>query len=215
VYNEGTYTPIQDPYISYDYSDYSSANGINNKGQITGSYHDSTGNHGFLYHEGIFTTLNHPNAPDATGLGAINHKGQILGFYTDSAGSHQFLYDGGSYMTLNDPYGSNGYFVDINNSGQMVGNYRDSTGFHGFLYDGGSYMTLDNPNAPTNSTHVSGINNKGQVVGWYRVEPNSYGIESNGFIATPAVPVPAAVWLFGSALAGLIGLNWRKQAIIA
>ena len=34
-----------------------------------------------------------------------------------------------------------------------------------------------------------------------------------GQCATSAIPVPAAVWLFGSGLAGLLGVSLRKQAV--
>ncbi|MDD5580644.1 MAG: DUF3466 family protein [Methylobacter sp.] len=201
-----TYTTLNDPYLPY--SNY--ATGINNNGDIVGGYRDSTGGHGFLYHEGIFTTLNDPNAPDATVLTDINDKGQIVGTYRDSTGFHSFLYDGGSYTTLNNPNAPNAYFADINNSGQMVGTYRDSTGTHGFLYDGSTYIALNDPNA-TNGTFASGINNKGQIVGSYGVIGDPNGIESHGFIATPsAVPIPAAVWLFCSALIGFSGISYRK-----
>jgi probable HAF family extracellular repeat protein len=46
--------------------------GINNTGQIVGAYTDSTGTHGFLDTNGVFTTL--PFVP--TG---INNVGQIVG----------------------------------------------------------------------------------------------------------------------------------------
>jgi len=38
------------------------------------------------------------------------------------------------------------------------------------------------------------------------------GLTGSGFVTgTPAVPVPAAVWLFGSGLIGLIGIARRKK----
>ena len=39
------------------------------------------------------------------------------------------------------------------------------------------------------------------------------GVTATGTIGTSAVPVPAAVWLFGSGLLGLIGIARRKQAV--
>ena len=40
----------------------------------------------------------------------------------------------------------------------------------------------------------------------------SFSFTGNGVIAPAAVPVPAAVWLFGSALFGLIGMRRKKSA---
>jgi hypothetical protein len=46
------------------------------------------------------------------------------------------------------------------------------------------------------------------------------GLADQGFVydamvTTSAVPVPGAVWLFGSALAGLVGFGRRKQQLAA
>lgn len=43
------------------------------------------------------------------------------------------------------------------------------------------------------------------------VEANAAALYTTQFSAVSAVPVPAAVWLFGSALAGFIGFGRRKQ----
>jgi len=54
---------------------------------------------------------------------------------------------------------------------------------------------------------ATGINDKGQII----------ALDSNGYAelltSIPTiVPTPAALWLFGSALAGFIGLKRRKVA---
>jgi hypothetical protein len=44
----------------------------------------------------------------------------------------------------------------------------------------------------------------------------SYDLKFNASFSSPsAVPVPAAVWLFGSALTGLVGIGKRKKAQLA
>jgi len=76
--------------------------GINDKGQIVGTYVDSNGvEHGFLYSNGIYTTLNDPLAGSkGTVAFGINDKGQIVGYYFDSNGvEHSFLYSNGIYTT--------------------------------------------------------------------------------------------------------------------
>jgi len=49
--------------------------GINNYGDIVGSFTDNSGQHGFLDRDGVFTTL---NAPLPLSASAINDSGQII-----------------------------------------------------------------------------------------------------------------------------------------
>ena len=58
--------------------------GINNLGQIVGSYQDATGTHGFLFSNGIYTTIDGPLG-NYTELHGINDYGQIVGFYNFSS----------------------------------------------------------------------------------------------------------------------------------
>ena len=64
--------------------------GINSRGQIVGTYRDSTGVHGFLYDGGVFTPIDVPGASATLAFG-ITPSGQIVGFYSDSTGQHGFL----------------------------------------------------------------------------------------------------------------------------
>jgi hypothetical protein len=75
-----------------------SASGINNAGQIVGSYTNASGSHSFLLSGGIYTTLDDPLAGKGTSsaLGTfaqgINNAGQIIGLYRDSGfNDHGFL----------------------------------------------------------------------------------------------------------------------------
>jgi uncharacterized membrane protein len=67
--------------------------GINNRGQIVGSYSDPlTGvAHGFLLDNGSFRVLNVPGSLGTRATG-INDRGQIVGYYIDAGGiDHGFL----------------------------------------------------------------------------------------------------------------------------
>ena len=117
------------------------AYGINDAGQIVGSYNGSDGTHGFLYSGGIYTQLDDPLANPINGTSAfgINATGQIVGYYYANGLYHGFLYSGGIYTTLDDPLGTVcTEALGINNLGQIVGEYADTDingipAFHGFL----------------------------------------------------------------------------------
>jgi probable HAF family extracellular repeat protein len=104
--------------------------GINDRGQIVGFYDGPRGSqgsdrHGFLYSNGIYTTIDVPGAI-VTEANGINNAGQIVGQYTANDTDYGFLYDDGVYTTL--PIPGNVFAADINNRGQIVGFY-DSGGF--------------------------------------------------------------------------------------
>jgi probable HAF family extracellular repeat protein len=140
-----------------------SARGINDAGQIVGSFDDGTGIHGFLLSDGGFTTIDVPGA-FVTSARGINNSGQIVGSFDDADGTHGFLLSGGGFTTIDVP----GAFdttvaMGINDSGQIVGSFDDETRFHGFLLSGGGFTTIDVPG--TFNAVAMGINNSGQIVG--------------------------------------------------
>jgi hypothetical protein len=87
--SHGQYTTIDDPNGLN-----SVVTGINDRGQIVGSYGDSSGAvHGFLLSHGQYTTIDDPNAFSSTFVHGINDSGQIVGVYDDARGfgfSHGF-----------------------------------------------------------------------------------------------------------------------------
>ena len=100
-----TYTTLDDPLADWSVtfsngttiSGRTTASGINNGGQIVGSYTASNGNgYGFLYSGGTYTTIDDPLASGFTAAQGINSTGQIVGYYNDNSGQHGFLYSGGS-----------------------------------------------------------------------------------------------------------------------
>jgi probable HAF family extracellular repeat protein len=182
------------------------AGGINNSGQVVGSYSDTSGNgHGFLWSGSVYTTLDVPGAM-TTGAAGINDLGQIVGSYQNADGwNHGFLFSGGIYTTLDVPGAVESGAGGINDVGQIVGWYRDAeNNFHGFFLSGDVYTTLDDPEAY--STYALGINDSGQIVGWWQDgAPNHYGfLLSGGVYATLNVPGAANTAAFGINNAGQI-----------
>ncbi len=175
VYMDGSFTRIDVPFGG-PYGVFTFAYGINNLGQVVGSYY-SFGPRisGFLYDAGVFTPLRVPGA-DETIPWEINDAGQIVGnhfpfspFYV-----HSFLYSGGTYATTELGVA----YTAINNAGQIVGRG----------------MPTGLPGRPT------GINDAGQIVGIYE---DGTGVGS--FIATPTVvPEPGALALVAGGV-GLLG----------
>ncbi|MHC5614842.1 MAG: hypothetical protein ACYTXA_28645 [Nostoc sp.] len=89
LYKNGNYTALNaDPSTGFLATQ---ANAINDEGEIAGFYYDGNGNtHGFIYHDGTYTTVNYPGAI-STQLFGINDKGEIIGSYGDANG------DGGGF----------------------------------------------------------------------------------------------------------------------
>jgi probable HAF family extracellular repeat protein len=167
--------------------------GVNNAGQVVGSYLDKTGSaHGYLFSSSGYTTLDVPGFP-STELTGINDSGQIVGNYYDThvGGGHGFLLSGGTYTTLDVP--GSGYTTaeGINASGQIVGWYDNATGSHGFLLSGGTYTTFDVPGSLY--TFAQGINDAGQIVGEYVLSTGGSRsfLLSGGSYTTVDVPDPS------------------------
>jgi hypothetical protein len=113
------------------------AYGINNAGQVVGSYYDGTTDHGFLLSGGTYTTINVPSA-DRTEVRGINNLGQIVGEYYNvllAGGGYKyenvFLYGGGIFTTIDDPAGTDTVLSGINDQGQIVGLYETAGGVGG------------------------------------------------------------------------------------
>jgi probable HAF family extracellular repeat protein len=75
--NLGTFTTLDFPD-----STGTQALGLNNKGQVVGFYTDSAGaNHGFVYQNGKFSSVDDPKGVGQTTVNGINDKGQLVGFF--------------------------------------------------------------------------------------------------------------------------------------
>jgi probable HAF family extracellular repeat protein len=186
--SDGSFTPIGLP---PEPTCCAQTHGINDAGQIVGSYiywnqTDAEAYHGFLYSAGNFTTIDAPGADPFYGdtiARGINNFGQIVGTFDDGnnwgSPQHGFLFDtDGRYTTIDPPGSSYTRVFGINNAGQILGSFIQSQ-WHGFLYIGGSITLIDVPGAL--STSAFAINDAGQIVGQYW---DSTGI--HGFVATPA-----------------------------
>jgi probable HAF family extracellular repeat protein len=160
--------------------------GINHSHVIVGWYADPINTHGFIYKNGVFTTLDFPGADLTIAMG-INGSGDVVGSYALPAApsdSHGFLLHQGVFTTIDFPGSTHTSVNGINKTGTIVGYYPDAkSNTHGFVYNNGTFKTVDAPhlgsNAPA-STQLNGINNSGIIVG---------GVSQGGAVR--------GFWLFG------------------
>lgn len=203
----------------------SSANSINTGGQVVGYAQTGSG----IFHAALWQadsttaidlgTLGGSYYGDASSEAlSINNSGQVVG-YTDTSGyvEHAALWQAGSTTAtdLGTLGGSTSYAYGINDSGQVVGYaYTSGNIEHAALWQAGSTTAVDLNSLATLSggnyfVEARAINHKGQIIA-----EGSNGIAYLLTSNVTAVPLPAGVWLFGSALAGFIGFNRRKLALL-
>ena len=196
--------------------------GINGARQIVGTFHNSTGTHGFSYSGGSFTTIDGPGALGFTEAAGINDAGQVVGSFTDKTGTFGFLSSAGRLATIDGSTAKNAGggacnlaptgesagqpltgACGINDAGQVVGDFSESTGLHGFLYSGGRITILDVPGSGVpgfTSTMALGINDAGQVVGTFADSKNRrHGFLHSGasFTTINAPPATGNTWAYG------------------
>ena len=205
---------------------WSQAWGINDAGQAVGNADIDNGAayHAMLYSGATITDLGTLGGTNSDAH-AINEAGQIVGWslLADDETHHAVLWNGTNLTDLA-ALGGTGTFSsaeDINNFGQIAGYSEIAIGSsHATLWDGASLIDL-NDFLPKNLadagwvlTQGKGINDDGTIVGWAQNGSDPATALTAAFKLTPtAVPVPGALWLFGSALAGFVGMSRRKQAL--
>lgn len=179
---------------------------INDNGQIVGDSSITVNG----AKQAVIWNANSINKPEAIGISGtiatdINNSGQVVGItgYPNPP-SYATLWSNGSttdFGTLGGPWNS---ASSINDAGQVVG----SSGASATLWSSNTgLLDLNNLLATPlpGGTHLNGtfdINNVGQILAQAN---NGY------YVLTPTtVPVPGAVWLFGSGL-GLLTFTRRKK----
>lgn len=161
--------------IAYPESISTLAQGINDKGQIVGTYFDSNDvEHGFLLSKRKYTNLDVPGGYTNSDAWAINDSGLITIFALNSGGTRDsFLFNGTTYLPIDVPGEAESFVAGIDKFGDRVYTVVDSSNnLHGAFFlnvNGGSYTVFDDPKG-VGATQAFGLNDKLRIVGYY--EPN-------------------------------------------
>jgi uncharacterized membrane protein len=155
--------------IDYPNSPHTEANGLNDRGEVTGFYTLDGQVHGYLRGaNGWYTTFDVPDAAESTTepLG-INNEGLVVGGFLDPDGvGHGFIRDQwGRIGTLDVPGSTSTLATGVNDRGEVVGAFQSPDGvIHGFHRDArGRFSTIDVPGSQL--TIASRANGKGQIIG--------------------------------------------------
>jgi uncharacterized membrane protein len=197
--------------------------GLNNRGQIVGTYDRPDGSHGFMRgRRGRFTTIDFPGAKE-TEAARINDRGQIVGVYgvTDTGGggfdARGFLLERGKYTPIEVPDARSTSPSGIDNRGRIAGSYVDAAGtMHGFLRDtDGAITTIDIPG--TLATQLLDLNDRGETAGFYVDAAGTvrgFRRGADGTVTTIDRPGVAPSAAPGIALGPLgYGINNRSQVV--
>ena len=147
--------------------------GINSRGDVVGSYLDSSGiRHGYLLRNGTFGSFDYPGAAWTEGWG-ISPRGDIVGQYGlpgDNA-IHGFLLRNGTFTPIDVPGQPNTMLVKISPEGTIAGCYHvnNANGSTNLNTMYGFEMTADGvvTSHPMVRTMNNGVNPQGDIVGWH------------------------------------------------
>jgi probable HAF family extracellular repeat protein len=168
-------------------ADVSSANGINEAGQIVGTldFRSSSSSHAFFWDNGTMSDIgtlggssSYPGGTSSfqsSSRKTINKFGQVVGRSDTPTGyQHAFVWQKAAEIKDLGTLGGNTSSAQaINDSGQVVGVSADASGLnHAVIWQNGTITDLGSLALKCSSAALS-LNNGGQVVGWSEVSPGA------------------------------------------
>jgi uncharacterized membrane protein len=178
------------------------ARGINNHGDIVGSYRIVPPRHALLIQGGNFIPLAPGSVLDTNFSEAYksNDRGDVVGQFIGNDGFvHGFLLSNGTVTTLDFPGASDTFAFAINESGTVVGYWDllDAVGnvlaYHGFIWKNGGFTEANFPGSA--DTAALGINASGDIVGLWDsgvTSPFGHGFVCSGNGQCSSFDVPGA-----------------------
>lgn len=175
---------------------FTDAAGINNRGDIVGSFQDGQGFHGYVFRRGNFRVLDVPVQGAQTIAMGNNERGQVSGAYRSQGLFHGFVWDGGRFTTdITSPGDDETFLHVINNRGQVVGHSRRDVfaPARAFLWSNGRFTFLDLPGVLVvgRNRESMGLNDRGDVVGTFQSQGVNHGFLFSGGALTQ-IDVPGA-----------------------
>jgi YVTN family beta-propeller protein/probable HAF family extracellular repeat protein len=162
----GTFTTIDYPGATWTIPE-----AINNNGDIVGSYETESGDYGFLFRNGVFSSISDPAFPEGTIVSGIADTGLMVGYGTDAnSHEHGFTLANGVFTTIDYPNASLTGITGVNFSGtEFVGFYElpsfPVNSYQGFTYIGGAFNSVSFPQSYITAAY--GVNDFGVVAGDY------------------------------------------------
>ena len=145
------------------------AMGINDFGDITGSFNGNGSDFGFLLHNGRLTIISFPGATGGTFPQSINNQDVIVGTYflnEQRSGAHGFMWKNGAFTNIEFPGAAGTQPIKISNNGDVVGTYTDSAQFeHGFALDAGHFSTIEFPGGQ--DVQILTVNKFDNILGFF------------------------------------------------
>jgi probable HAF family extracellular repeat protein len=156
--------------------------GINNAGTVVGFSNDSVGNaYGFVYSNGVMTSIGALNGDVFSEATAINNAGTVVGFSNNGSGNyHAISYTNGNMVDLGTLGGSKSRANGINDSNTVVGWSNVPSGNQdAFVFANGAMEDLNSMVNLPGVTLVSavGINDSGQII--------SIGSDNQAYLLSP------------------------------
>lgn len=146
---------------------------INHRGHIAGRLIPGSGDHAFLYANGVLTDLGSLPGNDGSQANGINNRGQIVGnTFGLNQPSRAFLYSGGVMRDIGSLAGGVTAASDINDAGDIVGNSVLQVHYpFAYIYRNGLMRNLGSLPGSDRSV-AAAINNRGVIAGSSGVGPS-------------------------------------------
>jgi probable HAF family extracellular repeat protein len=160
---------------------FTDARGISARGDVVGAYRDADDvSHGFLLRNGVFTTIDVPEAMVTFGARAINARGDIVGTFLDAdLVQRGYLLQGGQFTRIEYPGASGSFALGINDPGDITGSFFDDLeNVSGFILKDGAFHNVHVPGSL--STDVYSAQDNGRVLVGLTVMESDGGF--HGFI---------------------------------
>lgn len=142
------------------------ASGVNDLGDIVGSFNNGSSEFGFLLHQGKLTIISFPGAAAGTFPSSINNQGIVVGSYrvSETSNAQGFMWKNGAFTNIQFPGALFTIPIKISNNGDIVGNMVDSSGLNkGFSFENGRYTAITRPGFA--ETQIVAVNDFDNVLG--------------------------------------------------